>query len=319
MALLFLDIFDPQMDGDGNPLSGGKLEFFEPDGSAVQKDTYPTEEDEAAATNANPNPVFYGDDGYLPIPIILQESNYRIELRDSADTLLGVTDPYVPPYLTSDDFIAGTSYDINDTVRYDVDDNLYVSLKDGNIETPAIGENWSQTQDIRVWNSLETYDEGMPVIYIDGLIYTSLQGSNLNNIPPDSDTFWQTYQSFIRSDYVAFLSSQGGDTIVVTGVGFEPTYLAVYAVGEENTDDYVATCFGFANSSSDRSAAGSSIDETNTRLNTSGAHVVALEQGPGGDRFRIDLQSFDTDGFTLFIVNDTPAMDNAYLLWEAYR
>lgn len=106
--------FDIQLvDSSGNPLSSGTIEFFEA-GTATNKNTYPTQADAIALTNANPNPITCDslgrpyNSGLIDI-FLLTDTKYDIVIKDSLGNTVktirdyaGSFDPLTAAYTSSD-------------------------------------------------------------------------------------------------------------------------------------------------------------------------------------------------------------------------
>lgn len=74
------------LDTSGDPLDGGLLYFWVA-GTSTEKDTYPTEADALAGTNANANPVVLDAEGRAKI-VLAPGGVYKVELRNSAGTTI---------------------------------------------------------------------------------------------------------------------------------------------------------------------------------------------------------------------------------------
>ena len=91
MPYRFLN-FGPQFfDSSGDVLSGGKL-YFKESGSDTLKNTY----QESGLSTPNSNPVVLDSAGRAAVNIFL-DGTYRVELRDSSDTLIWQKDPVQNP------------------------------------------------------------------------------------------------------------------------------------------------------------------------------------------------------------------------------
>ena len=87
MAGNFYSNPNPQyLDSNGDPLSGGKLEFFEAGSTTTDQDTF-TDED-LTPGNENPNPVILDSSGRSPTAIFLQQKSYNVRLLTSADVVV---------------------------------------------------------------------------------------------------------------------------------------------------------------------------------------------------------------------------------------
>lgn len=78
---------EARYDSNGNPLSGGKLYFYDT-GTSTPKNTY----SDNGLTTPNANPVVADSAGRFG-PIFLTSGNYKAELRTSADVVIWTEDP----------------------------------------------------------------------------------------------------------------------------------------------------------------------------------------------------------------------------------
>lgn len=106
----------------GAPLNAGKVYFYTSAGgvgTSTPKDTYPTEADAVAGTNANPNPITLASDGRpdnsgTPIQIWIA-GEYRVRVETSGGTLVS-DDAGIKDVVSATDFQASTpSYGGNNT------------------------------------------------------------------------------------------------------------------------------------------------------------------------------------------------------------
>lgn len=93
MASLYLAKWEQLSADDGTPLAGGKLNWTITT-TTTAKNTYPTEADAEAGTNANVNPVVLDADGRSPVAIWIT-GRYRLRTYTSADVLIADDDPIV--------------------------------------------------------------------------------------------------------------------------------------------------------------------------------------------------------------------------------
>ena len=73
-----------------SPLNAGKVNFYQI-GTSTRKDTYPTEDDAVAGTNANANPVVLDSAGRSQIWL---DGQYKVVVTDSSDTTIQTIDEY---------------------------------------------------------------------------------------------------------------------------------------------------------------------------------------------------------------------------------
>lgn len=91
MARLFDSGIFSVEDSDGSVGAGWKLNFYVT-GTATRKNTYPTEADAVAGTNANANPVVADSNGRFG-PIWLADGDYKLVMTDDADVTVVTRDP----------------------------------------------------------------------------------------------------------------------------------------------------------------------------------------------------------------------------------
>ena len=92
MAVLFdIGMFSIN-DTDGSIGVGWKLNFYIT-GTSTRKNTYPTEADAVALTNANANPVIVPSDGRVPEVWLLEDAEYKGILTDENDVVKETRDP----------------------------------------------------------------------------------------------------------------------------------------------------------------------------------------------------------------------------------
>lgn len=89
MATFFelMPAFSQIEDGNGNPLSGGKLNFYIA-GTSTRKDTFR----ESDGVTANANPIILDSSGYPPFGIWGTTGAYKIVLTDAADVVIRTRD-----------------------------------------------------------------------------------------------------------------------------------------------------------------------------------------------------------------------------------
>jgi len=73
-----------QMDANGNPISGGTVEFFEAGATTTPLDTFSDKE----LTVANPNPITLDSDGRASENIFLQQLSYNMVVKDSGGSVI---------------------------------------------------------------------------------------------------------------------------------------------------------------------------------------------------------------------------------------
>lgn len=174
----FINPVSQYSDGNGIPLPGSKLSFFEP-GTTTPKDTF----SDSGLTTANTNPVIADADGR--IPDIFLSGTYKAVLKNSSDVTIWTRDPIGDT--TEGQFeiwLNDNTYNVPDIVTGS-DDAFYRSLTDGNQgnDPTTSTANWEQIEFERIFNVNVTYALGDRTIGSDGMLYFSLIAANLNNNP----------------------------------------------------------------------------------------------------------------------------------------
>jgi hypothetical protein len=142
-----IDSFEQILDGSGDPLALGLLDFFVSGSSSTRKKTYA----DAAETIENTNPVVVGGDGRCPN--VFGTGTYNVILRTSAGVQLLARDPVggSDSLTFGADWVASTSYSATDQVR---DDGNYwqsvTNLNQGNQPSLNDGSNWLKTDFLNI-------------------------------------------------------------------------------------------------------------------------------------------------------------------------
>lgn len=182
---LYSNAFSQYLDGNGDPLPGSKLDFFE-NGTTTPKDTFTT----AALTVSNSNPVITDSDGR--VPAIFLDGVYTARLSTAADVIIATQDNVGETVegqleLWQND----QTYSIPELVTGS-DDRFYRSLTDSNQgnDPTTSATNWEEIEFERIFNTNVTYSIGDRSIGSDGKIYLSLTNSNLGNDPTGDIVNW---------------------------------------------------------------------------------------------------------------------------------
>lgn len=183
------------LDNNGDPLSGGKLYFYE-SGTLTAKNTYSDD----AQTVPNTNPVVLDAAGRQPD--IFFSGQAKVILKDSDDVQIDVADPVGESAVTGAfaEWINTVEYNLGDTV-IGPDGNYYVSIVSANTgNNPSISPTqWQQLLYVYVYNSAFSYEAG-DVALSAGVLYVSLVGSNLANTPTSSPTQWKPLNTQLWND-----------------------------------------------------------------------------------------------------------------------
>lgn len=198
-------------DASGDPLSGGKIYFFE-SGTTTPKTTY------ADINNSIPNthPVVLDAAGRQPN--IFFDGVAKATLTDSADVTIVTRDP-VGETATNfgDEWVSTRIYSSNDVVIAS-DGQYYRSLQSANQNnnpTTTSGY-WTLLYSVE-WNSGITYGLSAVVTY-DNQQYQSLQASNSNH-QPDTSPLWWVPLNFAWDSTATYADNQnvvGTDGILYT-------------------------------------------------------------------------------------------------------
>ena len=137
-----IDAFEQILDGSGDPVVEGLIDFFESGSSSARKTTFA----DSAQTIANPNPVPLGGDGRCPN--VFGTGSYNAILRTAAGVQILARDPVGQGggLTFGEDWSVTTSYSATDQVR---DAGLYwqslVSANLGNQPSLDSGAKWVKT------------------------------------------------------------------------------------------------------------------------------------------------------------------------------
>ena len=204
-------------DASGDPLSGGKIYFFE-SGTTTPKTTY------ADINNSIPNthPVILDAAGRQPN--IFFDGVAKATLTNSSDVAIVTRDP-VGETATNfgDEWVSTRIYSANDVVIAS-DGQYYRSLLSANQNNNPVNTSgyWTLLYSVE-WNSGITYGVSAVGTY-DNQQYQSLQASNTNRQPDTSPTWWvplnfawdatATYadnQNVVGTDGVLYTSQQASN------------------------------------------------------------------------------------------------------------
>lgn len=217
-------------DGDGVPLPGSELSFFEP-GTTTDKDTF----SDSGLTTANSNPVVADSDGR--IPSIFLDGTYAVVLKNAAGSTIWTRDPVGDT--TEGQFetwLNDNTYNIPDLVKGS-DNKFYRSLTNANQgnDPTSSAANWEEIEFERIFNTNVTYALGDRSIGSDGFEYTSKTASNTGNDPTSDSTNWGTGINDSRIDgsvVTGVILPRGYISGLVTSNGTDTDHDIDTAVGE---------------------------------------------------------------------------------------
>lgn len=291
-------------------LDSDSLMYFYKTDTVTFQDTFK----DGLLTAKNDNPLPLNDDGTLP-NVWLQDLQYDVFV-DNGDSVQQFVRKIDGGLLFSSDWDGLIAYELGDKVKGS-DDNWYIALVENMsldpISNPLI---WTRYRVINIYSSVETYEDGAIVEFTDNFIYTSIQDGNNDNDPDSSPAFWQQPANIVSPTDVAFggglrITSTGNK--VITGVGFEPTSVFVYFVGDGT---YSATLGYFSVSAGIAPGRTSTGSTSNIGVCISGgvfwpttpkAEALVVDnllwqvrspQNPARD-YTGELVSLDADGFTI--------------------
>jgi len=134
--LLFLGGRVQLFDNDGDPLAGGKVEFYEP-GTSTEKDTYTT----SALAVANANPVVLDSAGRASVHL---NGNYKVVVKDADDVTI-----YTEDAINPDDTGASSVANLAPNGSFESNSN-------GDGKTP---DDWTLTEESGSTVALDTSDQ----------------------------------------------------------------------------------------------------------------------------------------------------------------
>ena len=266
--------FDQYLDNAGDPLSEGKLYFYE-SGTTTPKTTY----SDVNNSIPNTNPVLLSAAGRQPN--IFFDGVAKVILTDNDDVQLIVRDP-VGETATDfgDQWVATKIYNATDVVLGS-DGVFYRSLINGNQGNNPVTTtgNWTLLYSVE-WNAGITYQVGAVVTY-DGEQYQSLQGSNLNQNPSTASSYWvllsfawlatATYsedQNAVGTDGILYTSLQDSNT------GNDPATSPAYWVGTSAAAAASATAAAASATAAAASETAAETAETNAETAETNAETA---------------------------------------------
>lgn len=212
MSKRFGSVGQQYLDANGDPLSGGKLNFYET-GTTTRKNTYTT----SAESVANANPVILdaagrqGDIWFTGVA--------KVVLTDSADVEIDTTDPVGESASASGKFAnydASATYNTGDVVTA-TNGRYYRSITNSNTgNEPSVSASvWEEFRFLSQYNSAQTYIAD-DVVESGGRLYVSLVGSNQGNTPGAAPTYWRP----LAEEIVWETSARTSNFTVVAGNGY---------------------------------------------------------------------------------------------------
>lgn len=197
-----LPAFQQFFDGDGDPLSGGKVRFTVSGTNDTDKDTF----QDVTELTPNTNPVILDAEGR--IADVFGTGDYRVTTYNSVDVLIDQKDPVSGgEALTSGipAWNASSFYSVPEVVTAS-DSNYYRSLindNSGNDPTSS-PTSWEQVEFEQYYNANKTYAEFDRCIDSSGTAYKSLVAGNIGNTPATSPAEWKRNSDYPTGTIVLF-------------------------------------------------------------------------------------------------------------------
>lgn len=210
--------FAQYLDGNGDPLAYGWLQFLVSGSNNTPKDTY----NDPLYQIANANPLQLDAEGRCPS--VFGVGDYRVisfindpDEEDTPGEQLQVFDPVTAQGSTIsgggsgavfDDWSATETYELGSIVVRDL--GYYRSLINSNLNLDPLIETyaWEQIDFLAYWNNDVTYETGDLVYYLENL-YLSLADANIGNIPLTSPSYWRA----VATGCKGYLNQTGNYTI----------------------------------------------------------------------------------------------------------
>ena len=271
----FGEINAQYFDDAGDPLSSGKIYFYET-GTTALKDTF----SDINQTIANTNPVILTAAGRQPN--IFFSGTAKAILVDKNDVQILVRDPVGQTASVFGDGWVATKIYSADAVVLGSDGQYYRSLAAGNQNNDPTSTSgyWTLLYSVE-WNAGITYQVGAVVSY-NNIQYQSLQNSNLNNNPSSATAYWasiafawlstRTYainENVVGTDGILYTSLQNSNT------GNVPASSPSYWVGTSAAAAASATAAATSATAAATSATNAATSETNAGNSATAAATSA--------------------------------------------
>lgn len=223
---------DVWLDNNGDPLSAGRLYFYQPS-TLTALTTYSDD----AETIPNTNPVVLDADGRQPD--VFFSGQAKLVIKTSTNVTVDSADPVgqaIGEYAFTL-WMENVVYNVG-TIVVDASGNYYVSLTSSNSgNTPATSPTqWAELRFINVYNANFSYSIG-DVCLSNNLLYISLVGTNTGNTPVSSPTQWRPLSGSLWNDFTvktgAFNAVAGARYFTDTSAGaFTATLPITPTVGD---------------------------------------------------------------------------------------
>ena len=204
-------------DDAGNPLSFGKVFFYESGSNTLFLDTY----SDSSLNNVNTNPQILDGEGRLGSTFL--DGVYNVVLEDRNGVQIDALDPVggdAGSRLAFAPWVSTTIYNKNNIVEGS-DERFYISAIDNNLgNDPTTGQSsgWTRIQFIEDWIDIKTYEIDDIVIGTDFLFYRSTSAANQGNDPTtDGGVNWAILITFTAGAITYDNSSSGLSATTVQG------------------------------------------------------------------------------------------------------
>jgi len=190
MTSRFKNPFPQYFDDNGQILVAGRLYFYEPGTSNIQR----VYQDQALSSQ---HPDYVTLTGAGRVPDIFFSGYRRVVLTDSSGNEVDEADPVdLFGKVQFNIWGATIDYGVGDIAQDPSDSDFYISLTNNNNSNDPSGSptHWSKIIFIGIYNSNETYAADN-VVADGGILYFSLVNNNIGNTPASSPSQWSSFAS----------------------------------------------------------------------------------------------------------------------------
>jgi hypothetical protein len=179
MAVKLQSLRTQYLDANGDPLSSGKLFFYEA-GTTTKINTY----SDAALSSANTNPIILDSAGRPSVEIFLAADDYKVVLAPSTDT-----DPPVAPVWTEDDYAVTSASSFSGGINASGETEHLTNAQTGTSYTIADGDRAKNVTFSNASAVAVTLPQANSSTFEDGWYFTATnKGAGLVTITPTTST-----------------------------------------------------------------------------------------------------------------------------------